>query len=82
MRNYVWGDKEIHGVGTHEFVNFCRRVGAEPFYCVNFLSDGEARCRTMREADRSGDAQEAADWSVTPMTRITANARTTGRRSR
>jgi alpha-N-arabinofuranosidase len=57
MRNHVWGGKETNRVGTHEFVDFCRRVGSEPFYCVNFLSDGE-----KRYADRTGDAQEAADW--------------------
>jgi alpha-L-arabinofuranosidase len=43
MRNYVWGGKETNRVGTHEFVDFCRQVGAEPLYCVNFLSDGEKR---------------------------------------
>lgn len=57
MRNYVWGGRETNRVGTHEFVDFCRRVGAEPFYCVNFLSDGE-----KRYGNRTGDAQEAADW--------------------
>jgi alpha-L-arabinofuranosidase len=57
MRNYVWGGKETNRVGTHEFVDFCRRVGAEPFYCVNFLSDGDPRFRS-----RAGDALEAADW--------------------
>ena len=62
MRNYFWGGKETHRVGTHEFVDFCRRVGAEPFYCVNFLGDGEKRFRTMPEGDRTGDAREAADW--------------------
>ena len=62
MRNYVWGSKETNRVGTHEFVDFCRRVGAAPLYCVNFLSDGEARYRTMPEGNRSGDAREAADW--------------------
>ena len=62
MRNYVWGGKETNRVGTHEFVDFCRRVGAEPFYCVNFLSDGEKRYRTTTEGDRTGDAREAADW--------------------
>src|SRR5438128_1992019 len=30
MRNYVWGGKETNRVGTHEFVDFCRRVGAAP----------------------------------------------------
>src|SRR6266542_2868164 len=61
-RNYFWGGKESNRVGTHEFVDFCRRVGAEPFYCVNFLSDGEKRFRTTTEGDRTGDAREAADW--------------------
>ena len=41
MRNYAWGGKETNRVGTREFVDFCRRTGAEPLYCVNFLSDGE-----------------------------------------
>jgi len=62
MRNYFWGGKETHRVGTHEFVDFSRRVGAEPFYCVNFLGDGEKRFRTTPEGDRTGDAREAADW--------------------
>src|SRR5215831_6574721 len=57
MRNYVWGGKETNRVGTHEFVDFCRRAGAEPFYCVNFLSDGE-----KRYGDRTAGSQEAADW--------------------
>src|SRR5689334_21499312 len=61
-RNYFWGGKESNRVGTREFVEFCRRVGAEPFYCVNFLSDGEKRFRTMPEGNRTGEAREAADW--------------------
>ncbi len=62
MRNYVWGGRETNRIGTAEFADFCRRVGAEPLYCVNFLSDGAARYRNTREGDRSGDAREAADW--------------------
>ncbi len=62
-RNYAWGGKETNRVGTHEFVNFCRRVGAEPLYCVNFLSDGRRRFwKTTDGQNRSGDAREAADW--------------------
>jgi len=61
-RNYVWGGLEPHRVGTHEFVDFCRRVAAEPMYCVNFLGDGEKRYATMPEGNRTGDAREAADW--------------------
>jgi alpha-N-arabinofuranosidase len=62
MRNYVWGGKETNRVGTAEFVDFCRRVSAEPLYCVNFLSDGEKRYSQCPEGNRSGDAREAADW--------------------
>lgn len=62
MRNYDWGGWETHRVGTHEFVGFCRRIGAEPLYCVNFLSDGRKELWKTREGNRSGDAQEAADW--------------------
>jgi len=56
MRNFAWGGKETNRVGTHEFVDFCRRVGTQPLYCVNFLSDGEQR------GDRTAGANEAADW--------------------
>lgn len=62
MRNYVWGGKETNRVGTHEFVDLCRRVGAEPLYCVNFLSDGEKRYATTREGNRTGDTRQAAEW--------------------
>ena len=63
MRNYVWGGKETNRVGTHEFVDLCRRTGAEPFYCVNFLSDGQRQYWKMRDGStRTGDATEAADW--------------------
>src|SRR2546421_2427933 len=62
IRNYFWGGKETNRVGTHEFVDFCRRVKAEPMYCVNFLGDGEKRYGTTPEGNRAGDAGEAADW--------------------
>ncbi len=63
MRNYAWGGIESNRVGTREFVDFCRRVGAEPLYCVNFLSDGERRYwKTADGESRTGNATEAADW--------------------
>lgn len=62
MRNYAWGGWETNRVGTAEFVNLCRRVGAEPLYCVNFLSDGIRRYAKTPEGNRTGDAGEAADW--------------------
>src|SRR5688572_18727461 len=61
-RNYVWGGKETHRVGTHEFVDFCQRVNAEPLYCVNFESDGFIHYAHKAEGNRSANAQEAADW--------------------
>jgi alpha-L-arabinofuranosidase len=61
-RNYFWGGKETNRAGIHEFVSLCRRVGAEPFYCVNFMSDGETRFRSTTEGDRTGTAQEVAEW--------------------
>jgi len=63
MRNYVWGGIESNRVGTHEFVDFCRRVGAEPLMCVNFRSDGDRQFwKTSDGQNRSADAAEAADW--------------------
>lgn len=63
MYNYVWGGKETNRVGTAEFVDFCRRVGAEPLMCVNLLSDGvKAYAKTIHGENRSADAKEAAEW--------------------
>ena len=30
MINYLWGSMYMNQVGTHEFMDFCRRVNAEP----------------------------------------------------
>lgn len=63
MYNYLWGGVETNQVGTHEFVDLCRRTGAEPLICVNFLSDGRPEyIQTARGENRAGDADEAADW--------------------
>ena len=63
MYNHIWGGKETNRIGTHEFVDFCRRVEAEPLMCVNFLSDGDDRFwDTIHGENRRGTAQEAADW--------------------
>ena len=63
MYNYLWGGKETNRAGTHEFVDLCRRVSAEPLYCVNFLGDGRPEYRKAWDGtDRTGDANEAADW--------------------
>src|ERR1019366_8754147 len=57
-RDYFLGGEGTNRVGPHDFVALCRRVGAEPFYCVNFLSDGERRFLTTPEGNRTGDARE------------------------
>jgi alpha-N-arabinofuranosidase len=63
IHNLLWGGIESNQIGTHEFVDFCRRVKAEPFFCVNFESDGRrywARPRVGGKRD-AGPA-EAAAW--------------------
>lgn len=63
MLNLLWGGLETNQVGTAEFVDFCRQTGADPFFCVNFESDGRRQwMRDPKGSIRSGDAQEAADW--------------------
>ncbi len=70
-RNCVWSGKKTNRVGTHEFVSFCRRVGAEPMYCVNFpgngdprytkTRDGEVRCRGMTVGEGNAHMIAAAN---------------------
>jgi hypothetical protein len=62
MINAMWGGIESNQIGTAEFVDFARRVHAEPLMCVNFESDGRPQYKTVKGQDRSGDAKEAADW--------------------
>ncbi len=42
-----WGGLENNDVGTAEFIQLCRMVGAQPFICLNLMT---------------GSADEAADW--------------------
>jgi alpha-N-arabinofuranosidase len=63
MLNLLWGGVETNQVGTHEFIDFARRVGAEPFFCVNFESDGRKYwMKDPKGRVRKGDAKEAAEW--------------------
>ncbi|MFN0122330.1 MAG: alpha-L-arabinofuranosidase [Blastocatellia bacterium] len=62
MLNLLWGGIESNQVGTAEFVDFARRVGAEPLICVNFESDGRQRYMKAKGSVRTADAKEAADW--------------------
>ena len=62
MVNLQWGGIESNQVGTAEFVDFCRQVGADPLMCVNFESDGRPHYLKYKESVRTADAQEAAEW--------------------
>ncbi len=37
--DFRWGVIEPNTFGTDEFVEFCRRLGAEPYICQNGLAD-------------------------------------------
>lgn len=47
VRELAWGTIESNQFGTHEFIEFCRQVGAAPFICTNM---------------GTGSPQQAADW--------------------
>ena len=63
MVNYAWSGIYQNHVGTHEIVDFCRRVGAEPFLVANMESEGMKHW-AYPEGDipRLGTAEEAAEW--------------------
>jgi hypothetical protein len=63
MLNLLWGGVYSNQVGTGEFVDFCRAVGADPLIVANFESDGRQDWASpSRGGPRSGDAREAAEW--------------------
>lgn len=64
MYNVEWGGLESNVVGTVEFIDFCRRVGAEPFINVNFESEGREYWKDplYGKKGRNGTAEEAAEW--------------------
>jgi alpha-N-arabinofuranosidase len=63
MYNVAWGGVETNQIGTAEFLDFCREVGADPLMCVNFESEGDPGwAKDARGEVRAGDAREAADW--------------------
>lgn len=63
MHNLLWGGIESNQVGTHELVDFCRRIGSEPLVCVNFESDGRQNWAHPKKGGvRSAGPEEAAEW--------------------
>ena len=45
--NRAWDEEESNHFGTDEFVKYCRKIGAEPYICVNL---------------GTGTIEEAANW--------------------
>jgi alpha-L-arabinofuranosidase len=62
MHNILWGGMESNQVGTHEFMTYCRLVGADPLIGVNFESDGRRHWQRFMGSDRRGTPAEAAAW--------------------
>lgn len=63
MLNYCWNGMYYNQVGTHEIIDFCRRVKAEPLLVVNMESDGrDVWAHPKNDTCRLGTAEEAAEW--------------------
>ncbi len=63
MINHCWGGIYHNQVGTHEVIDFCRKINAEPLMLVNMESDGfDNWAHPKNDGDRLGTAQEAAEW--------------------
>ena len=45
--NAAWGTEESNHFGTDEFIEYCRKIGAEPYICVNL---------------QNGTGEGAANW--------------------
>ncbi|MBQ8342080.1 MAG: alpha-L-arabinofuranosidase [Clostridia bacterium] len=63
MVNYAWSGLYHNRVGTHEFLDFCRRVNAEPLIVANMESEGlDFWQHPKNDTVRMGTAAEAAAW--------------------
>lgn len=63
MHNLCWGGMETNQVGTHEYINFCRQVGADSLIAVNLESDGRQNwAHPPKGGVRSASPEEAAEW--------------------
>jgi alpha-N-arabinofuranosidase len=45
--NIAWYEEESNHFGTHEYISYCRKLGAEPYICVNL---------------GTGTPEEASNW--------------------
>lgn len=51
----IWDDQDVSSFGTDEFIDFCRKVGAEPLIVINIGSHDSI-------SERAEYIQEACDW--------------------
>ena len=52
----MWDDRDANNLGTDEFMELCRRTGAEPLIVINIGH------RDSRNLERAAYIQEALDW--------------------
>lgn len=63
MKNHCWGGIYHNQVGTHELMDFCKRVGAQPLLVVNMESEGLKMWQQPKnDTLRMGTDTEAAEW--------------------
>lgn len=63
MINYCWSGIYHNQVGTHEIIDFCRKVNAEPLLVVNMESEGlDFWAHPKNDGIRMGTDEEAAEW--------------------
>lgn len=63
MINHCWSGIYHNQIGTHEVMDFCRKVEAEPLFVVNMESEGHSFWQNPKnDTCRKGTAEEAADW--------------------
>jgi alpha-L-arabinofuranosidase len=51
----IWDDQDVNSLGTDEFIDLCRRTGAEPLIVVNIGSHADV-------CERQSYIAEACDW--------------------
>ena len=74
---FRWGVIEPNAFGTDEFIEFCRRVGAEPYICFNgeasvqenldwvsYCNATEGKFAEMRKANGHNKPYAVKNWSV------------------
>ncbi len=63
--NYWWGGEEPNHFGTHEFIDLCRQVGAEPYVCLNVGSGSPAEAAAWMEyCNYGGDTTLARERAL------------------